>query len=944
MSTGTYKIDKLIINSPYEAPKEHWGRVPLTKNVFRRYPTRRDAGYMKASESKTEDSGVFIPIPLVNEIRKRVEEWRKADYPGITGVTRQLIRHWYDPLERNNRFFFCQLEAIETIIWLAEAPESYKQGIEIPGDGGEFLRLCCKMATGTGKTTVMAMLIAWQVLNKATYPKDDRFTKYVFILTPNLTIRTRLQVLYPDGDCNYYNEFNVVPYDLKERLRQGKVLVTNWHNLAWDSDEAISKRHSVDKRGAKSDEAYVREVLGDLASYRVPILIINDEAHHAWRRPAGFKAKLEKDDEVMATVWINGLDRIHKARGILTCYDFSATPFAPTGKASPEDTLYKWIISDFNLNDAIESGLVKTPRIVFRDDAIPDSKNLRSKLYHIYSQPDVHADLNRIAKPEEPLPKIVENAYWLLGEDWKAAYKRWKDAGYPTPPVMITVANRTETAARIKYGFDNNLFHVEELSDPNTTIHIDSKILKADREGDEKELEEVEELEEKPPKDFGKKLTKKQLELNERAKVDTVGKVGKSGEKIRNVISVGMLSEGWDAKTVTHIMGLRAFSSQLLCEQVVGRGLRRTKYEVGQDGLFEPEYVNIFGIPFSFLPHETEEGRTAKPPEPGIAIEPIPEKKQFEIKIPNVIRVNRVFDQNLILDMDKVPELNLDAMNISTIAELAPVINGQPDVTKVLTIRLKELAETNRTQRQIFLAAKRLYDQMKDQWQGGEAQLLSQLIHIFEEFFNKGKIKIKPPEWGQDEFKRRILLTLSLREISVHIKNQIDQEKTKKEKLTPIFNEDRPIIYTGDMRTWYTSRKHTDALKSHINYAVYDSNWEATEAFELDRNENVDAWVKNDHLGFDILYMHEGVVHKYRPDYVIRLSTGTNLILEIKGQPTQQDESKEIALDEWVTAVNNDKRFGKWTHATSLHPKDIPYIIEKVIKGLPIPSSDLTKY
>src|SRR5208283_3157001 len=244
-----------------------------------------------------------------------------------------------------------------------------------------------------------------------------------------------------------FDEFNVVPYDFKEKLRQGKVKVTNWHNLAWDSDEKLAKRHGVDKRGAKSDEAYVREVLGEFAAQH-EILIINDEAHHAWRRPAGFKGKLEKEEEEMATIWINGLDRIHKARGILTCYDFTATPFAPTGRTSPEDTLYKWIISDFNLNDAIESGLVKTPRIVFRDDANPD-KELRSKLYHIYSQPEVHSDLNRVAKPEEPLPKLVENAYWLLGEDWRAAYLRWKEAGYPTPPVMITVANRTETAARI---------------------------------------------------------------------------------------------------------------------------------------------------------------------------------------------------------------------------------------------------------------------------------------------------------------------------------------------------------------------------------------------------------------------------------------------------------------------------------------------------------------
>ena len=921
----SYKIDQLIINSPYEVPKEYWGRIPNTKNLFKRYPGRREAGYMKATESKDpEESGIFISIPLVNKIRERVDQWRAADYPGTTGITRRLLRHWYNPDERDHQFFFCQLEAIETIIWLAEAPDSSKAGIDVPTDGGPFRRLCCKMATGAGKTTVMAMLAAWQILNKATYPQDTRYTRYIFVLTPNLTIRDRLQVLYPDTIGNYYDDFNVVPYDLNEKLRQGKVRVTNWHNLAWDTDERLRKRRSVDKRGAKSDEAYVREVLGDLASAR-NILIINDEAHHAWRRPAGYKGKIEKEEEEMATVWINGLDRIHKARGILTCYDFTATPFAPTGKTSPEETLYPWIISDFNLNDAIESGLVKTPRIVFRDDAIPD-KNLRPKLYHIYSQPEVRGDINRVAEPQEPLPTLVENAYWLLGEDWLATYKRWKEVGFPTPPVMISVANRTETAARIKYSFDHNLFHVDELSNPESTLHIDSKILKADREGEELTVEEPEEAEENGTE---RKLTKKQFEEQERRKVNTVGKRDQPGEQIRNVISVGMLSEGWDARTVTHIMGLRAFTSQLLCEQVVGRGLRRTSYEVnGETKLFEPEYVNIFGIPFNFLPHETEEGSHAKPPEPRTPVEPVPEKAYHEIRIPNITRVDHVYTPTLNLDMDKLPELVIDAMDIRTLADLAPIIDGRPDVSKFTTIQLRELAERNRTQRIIFEAAQRLYNQMKDEWKGGEAYLIAQLIHLFEQFMEKGKIRIRPPEWAQDDFKRRILLTLSVREIVIHIYQQIRLENTQ--RLLPVYNEERPIIYTGDMRTWYTGKPHTDAVKSHINYAVYDSRWEATEAYELDRNPDVESWVKNDHLGFDVLYIHAGAVHKYRPDYIIRLTNGTHLILEVKGQPTQQDRSKEIALKDWVTAINNDKRFGKWAHATSTHPKDIPYIIQNI--------------
>ncbi len=227
-------------------------------------------------------------------------------------------------------------------------------------------------------------MIAWQVVNKVTYPQDARFSKHIFVVAPGLTVKSRLQVLEPAGKDNFYDEFNVVPAALLDKLRQGKVLVRNWHTLNWESDERIARKKSVDKRGAKSDEAYVREVLGELASTR-NIVVINDEAHHAWRIPAESKIKgVKKEDIEEATKWVGGLDRIHKARGILNCYDFSATPFAPSGKQSSEEALFDWIVSDFGLNDAIESGLVKTPRVVVRDDGVPDAKTYKSKLYHIY--------------------------------------------------------------------------------------------------------------------------------------------------------------------------------------------------------------------------------------------------------------------------------------------------------------------------------------------------------------------------------------------------------------------------------------------------------------------------------------------------------------------------------------------------------------------------------
>ena len=926
----SYKIDKLIINSPYEKPKEYWTQIPRS-SLFKRKPGRRPAGYIKATESKDpEEAGIFIEIPLVNKIRERVDKWREEGYPGTSGITRRLLEHWHDPEAREKRLFFCQLEAMETIIWQTEAPESSKAGIEIPGDGGPFRRLCCKMATGTGKTVVMAMLIAWQILNKATYPQDTRFTKYVFVVTPGLTIKSRLQVLYPDQQDNYYDEFNIVPYDLKEKLRQGKIKVTNWHKLNWDTEEQIRKKRSVDKRGVKSDEAYTREVLGEL-SKSSRILVINDEGHHAWRKPASSRIKVGKEDEQMATIWINGLDRIQRTRGILTCYDFSATPYVPTGGTSPEDTLYDWIISDFNLNDAIESGLVKTPRIVVRDDAQP-TRELHSRLYHIYNDPEVKSDLNRRAKENEPLPSLVKQAYFLLGEDWVKTLHRWSDAGHPTPPVMITVANRTHTAARVKYAFDHKEILIEELNDPEKTLHIDSKVLKlAESQEDIISIDIGTDKKEKAGKPR-KKLSRKERAELLRQQVDTIGKRGKPGEQIQNVISVGMLTEGWDAKTVTHVMGLRAFTSQLLCEQVVGRGLRRTNYQINEEtGLLDEEYVQIFGIPFQFLPHETADGRKAKPPKPMIPIEPDPNKKHHEISIPNLIRVDYVYTPTLQLDPEKASSLVIDAHTTPTLADMAPVIDGKPDITRIETIRLQELVKRFRTQSIIFKTAKQVYEQIQPSWKGNKAYLIAQLIRLTEEFMESGKIQVRPPEYDNDDFKRRIILVLNIEKIIIHLLQEIKMENTL--TLHPQFNPDRPIIRTGDMRTWYTSRLPMSIKKSHINHCVYDGTWEATESFELEGNPDVESWVKNDHLGFEILYIHAGTVRKYRPDFVIRLVNGTHLILETKGITRQKDRSKHIALKEWVEAVNQDGRFGNWAWAVSTHPKDVGLLIKKALNG-----------
>lgn len=928
--TSAASIDRLIINSPYWEPRQHWSYQRETRS-FRLEDGRRAAGYVVASPDSRafDDPGVFVEIPLVNQIRPRVKAWREAGYPGVTSITKRLLEHWHDPEEFDRRrFFFCQLEAIETLIWLTEAPAADKVGIEIPSDGGPFQRLCTKLATGGGKTLVMAMLIAWQILNKVAYVQDGRFSKSVLIIAPGLTVKSRLAVLDQNNPANYYQGFSIVPVALLESLRQGRVLIHNWHTLGWETDEKLAKKRSVDKRGAKSDEAYVREALGELANSK-NLLVINDEAHHAWRIPADTSLQgVSKDDIEEATKWVGGLDRIHRARGVLICYDFSATPFIPSGHRAADEALFGWIVSDFGLNDAIESGLVKTPRVVVRDDAVPDARTYKSRLYHLYNDREVKDDLNRRAEPQEPLPDLVTNAYYLLGYDWRLTDKSWQQAGAKTPPVMITVANRTETAARVKYAFDHRRIQIPELCDSDRTLHIDSKVLD-EAEAQEEPVEAVAvsaETENEGDEAATPKLTKKQQAERLRQLVDTVGQIGKPGETIQNVISVGMLSEGWDAKTVTHIMGLRAFTSQLLCEQVIGRGLRRTAYEVNPEtGLFEPEYVNVFGVPFSFLPHEGEAVVTPTPPK--TRIEPVPDKRRFEIRWPNVIRIDHVYRPQLSLDHTKITPLELSAADTIRLVALAPVIDGRTDFTKVSAIELEKLAREFRTQRIVFETARDIFSQMQPSWAGSREFLLAQIVRLVEQFITSDRIRIKPALFEQDDLKRRLLITLNMTKVVQHVWEAIRFENT--EGLEPVYDTSRPIRATGDMAPWYTSKPCEFTQKSHINFCVMDSTWESSEAFAIDQHSAVDAWVKNDHLGFEVFYVFRGVVRKYRPDFLIRLMNGEHLILETKGKDTDQDKTKRRFLDEWVRAVNEHGGFGKWGWDVSLDPADVADVIAR---------------
>ena len=585
------------------------------------------------------------------------------------------------------------------------------------------------------------------------------------------------------------------------------------------------------------------------------------------------------------------------------------------------------MISDFGLNDAIEAGLVKTPRVVVRDGIVPNSKTMKPKLYHLYREPDVGDDLNRRgAAPNEPLPDLVRHAYTLLGAEWQDTARRWREAGHTIPPVMLTVCNRTETAARIQYYFDNGDAHWAELQAPAKTLRVDSKVLDKADKGEtsasdkdyEARLQSIVEAAQLSADVTVDLLMKKKEELL-REIIDNVGKPGRAGQRLQNVISVAMLSEGWDAKNVTHIMGLRAFTSQLLCEQVIGRGLRRVGYDteevIGPDGqlrtLFRPEYVNVFGVPLSIFQDVDDGAEPPPPPKFSYQVESLISRNHLEIKWPNVVRIETVLKPTLAVDWSKVPPLEIDPSTIPVSVELAEVLGGAEDFSKIQHIDLSKMPEGFRLQTLMFRAAQKAVTAAGAQFTGRKELLMVQLAQLVEQLFISPLIVI-PSSFHNEPQRRMVFLAMSIDRIVTHLMTHVSQQN--RERLEPIFDEEHPIGSTRDMRTWYTTKPCVPTQKSQISMMVNDSAWEQHAANAFERSALVDSYAKNDHLGFQLHYMWNGAQRRYIPDFLVKLRNGKTLVLEIKGEVSEQSKAKKLAMDTWVEGVNAKGGFGVWCH------------------------------
>jgi len=919
-------VDNPIINSPFEEPKRHWvyeAGQPVIKEE------RRPAGYFLRPRTFKEQAALFeeefVPLELVNTIRERVKEWRERDYPGVTSITRSLLKHWNNP-DRERKLFFCQREAAETLIWLVEAPHSEKQGIDIPKDNG-LTRYAIKMATGSGKTVVMGMVIAWQVLNKLANPQDKRFSDAVLLVCPNLTIRERLQVLLPWHPKNYYERFDLVPGSFLERLQQGRFQITNWH-LFQPRDDSRSK--SVVQRGMESDNAFCKRVLKDLGNKK-NILVINDEAHHAYR-PAPLPEELRErlsPEEIAereeATVWVSGLDRINAVRGINFCADFSATPFYIRGSGYEEGTPFPWVVYDFGLVDAIECGIVKIPCVPVDDNTgalIPKYFRLWE---HINQQlpSSERQTARRKAKPESVL-REAEGALATLASQWKRTFEQFREKDSPIPPVLLIVCDNTDLA-KVVYEHiakGNVLQELANREGQEVTLRIDTKLLQ--------EAESVVEGETK--REFAERLRKT---------VDTIGKTEWEGEgeppgkNIRCVISVGMLNEGWDAQNVTQILGLRAFTSQLLCEQVVGRGLRRLNY----DDFSQPEYVDVYGVPFEVIPVKKKPLSRSVVTSVSTLVRALPERKHLEITFPRVEGYVVDVRQRIKVDFEKLPYMVIAPTIEPTEVVAKPAVGyriGRPDRLapgpEVLHDRNPFHSE-KRLQETVYEIAAEITKRLKDKGEEWTIRhiLFPQVLEIVWRYLEERVVLT------EDAPIEDVALLKYRQRIVERLTEAIEPDtETGDPPLLPVLERFRPAGSTSEV-LFRTSRPCVGTTKSHISHVVLDSpKWEHSVAFQLEQMREVVAYAKNDHLGFAIPYEWQGIRHEYRPDYLVRVrcpdGRELKVILEVKGFETEQDRQKEMAAKRWVKAVNHHGEFGRWAFIVCRKPTELPSLLRQLLK------------
>ena len=983
---------KPILNSPYEYPSRHWELDETGQPTQKIIESRRKVDFVtpipkprKRTKGETieqsemifdEGSGLssatqsYETAAVINEVRGYVDEWRKLPNSRdwlVSPDTARLLKHWRHYEFTSLRPFFCQLEAVEVAIWLTEvAPRLREKGKKFldhlenskRAANPELFRLALKLATGAGKTTVMAMLIAWQTINAVRQPNSKTFTKGFLIVTPGITIRDRLRVLQPNDPDSYYRKFELVPQDLLHEMDKAKIVITNYHAFMLRERMTLSKGNRQLLQGKLGDEIKTVESEGQMIQRVMPelmamknVMVINDEAHHCYREKAdaedeistlkGDDKKEAEENRKAARVWISGIEAVKRKLGVKQVIDLSATPFFLSGSGYAEGTLFPWTMSDFSLMDAIECGIVKLPRVPVADN-IPNNKMpmYRNLWDHIgKAMPKKSRGSGESLNPKDLPPQLLTALEALYGH-YEKTHRLWQESGIRVPPCFIVVCNNTATSKLI-YDYisgvgenfedsplDSHRANFElfrnfdekgkSLGKPNTLL-IDSMQLESGDAIDDtfKKLAatEIEQFKREIVERSGN--SKDALNLSDeqilREVMNTVGKEGRLGGQIRCVVSVSMLTEGWDANTVTHVLGVRAFGTQLLCEQVIGRALRRQSYDINEDGLFNVEYADVLGIPFDFTAKPVE--APVQKPRETIHVQAVrPERDELEIRFPRVVGYRVELPNEKIeahFDSDSTLELTPDLIG-ATQTQNAAIIGESADLT------IEHTKDARDHQIAYELAAYLIRHKWRDEDGNVQPTLFGQFRPICLHWIRNHLICKGGTYPAQLRYNHLADLACD------RIMSAITRAHMGEAKIRAILDPYNPIGSTAQVNFTTSKTDRYETLnngrpKSHVNWIILDSDWEGEFCRVAENHSSVMRYVKNHSLGFEVPYRFGSESRRYRPDFIVQIDDGQgpedllNLIVEIKGLRGEDVKDKSSTMKTfWVPGVNNLKRHGRW--------------------------------
>jgi type III restriction enzyme len=982
-------FEQPILNSPYEYPARHWeldadGQptqriiesrrtvsfiTPIPKPRKRRGGSEQQLALVAEEDTLSTQAQQYDPTPVINELRTYVDQWRARPNPdtwGVTPETARLLQHWRHHAFNEFRPFFCQIEAVETAIWLTEvAPQEtagkrFLQHLANANNDAnpELQRLALKLATGAGKTTVMAMLIAWQTINAVRRPGSKRFTRGFLVVTPGITIRDRLRVLQPNDPDSYYQSRELAPGDMLADLERAKIVITNYHAFKLRERLELSKggRSLLQGRGRElqtleTEGQMLQRVMPDLMGLK-NVMVLNDEAHHCYREKpkdpedealkGDDRKEAEKNNEA-ARLWISGIEIVTRKLGVNRVLDLSATPFFLRGSGYAEGTLFPWTMSDFSLMDAIECGIVKLPRVPVADN-IPGGEmpKFRNLWEHIRNRMPKKGRGKSAGLDPLALPVELQTALEALYGHYKKTFDLWQERGIRVPPCFIIVCNNTSTS-KLVYDFISG-FH-RENEDGSTTLENGRLGLfrNFDEHGnplarpntlliDSEQLESGEALDDNFRKMAADEIERFRREIIERTGdirqaenitdtdllrevMNTVGKQGRLGESIRCVVSVSMLTEGWDANTVTHVLGVRAFGTQLLCEQVIGRALRRQSYDLIEEGehkgLFNVEYADVLGIPFDFTAKPVV--APPQPPRETVLVRAMrPERDSLEIRFPRVSGY-RV----------ELPEEHLDAQfNDDSVLQLTPDLVG-PSITRnsgiigeAVDLSLEHLEDMRQSTLLFHLTKRLLYTKWRDPGEEPRLHLFGQLKRITRTWLDTCLVCRGGTYPAQLMYQE--LADMACERVTAAITRTLIGKRPIKAVLDPY----NPVGSTNHVKfnTSRTDRWQTDARRCHINWVILDSDWEAEFCRVAESHLRVLAYVKNHNLGFEVPYRYGSETRRYLPDFIVLGDDGRghedplHLVVEIKGYRGEDAKEKKATMETyWVPGVNNSGKFGRWS-------------------------------